>query len=170
MKLPANQNGFTMIEVLVSLLILALGLLGVAGLQMQGTRHVYDAYQHSIAVIQAQDMADRMRANLTGVRDNYYSNISTTPADPGCISSSCTSANLAQYDAFRWNSDNASLLPSGQGAVACTDINATTATLDIGSTCTITVRWDSARNGATGTGCDPAVTTDLRCVRLTVAL
>lgn len=163
-----SQQGFTLLEILIAVMVLSLGLLGVAGLQLSGTRHTYDAYLHSMALVQAQDMADRIRANIEGMRNGEYNSISGTPDDPGCIASGCTTAEIAVYDAHRWNTDNATLLPSGAGAVTCTDVNATTTTMDIGSSCTITVRWDASRNGVTGTGCDPADAADLRCVRLSI--
>jgi type IV pilus assembly protein PilV len=166
------QTGFTLIEVLIAVLVLSLGLLGIAGLQLQGTRHVYDSQLYTVALLQAQDMADRMRANLEGVRAGSYNNLSGTPADPGCIAAGCTTAQLATFDLFRWNTDNTALLPSGAGDIACTDpagaaLAAGTAA-DIGSRCTITVRWDADRNGATGTNCNPDDTDDLRCLRLSV--
>ena len=163
------QSGFSLIEVLVALLVLSLGLLGIAGLQMQGTRYVYDSHLSSVALIQAQDMADRMRANLPGVKDGNYSNINNTPADPGCIGSAagCTPTQLANFDAFVWNTDNAVLLPSGSGQVSCTDIvPATVPDMETGSVCIVTVRWDGNRSGATGLNCDPNNSNDLKCVRL----
>ena len=172
MKFNKQQNGFTLIEILVAVLVLSVGMLGIAGLQTQGTRHVYDAQLHTLAVLQAQDIADRMRTNITGIRDGEYNNRSDTPNNPGCNSSSCTSEKLADYDMYRWNTDNAALLPSGAGQIACEDPSgsalANGSDADIGSRCTITVRWDAHRNGATGTGCDPAKKTDLRCVRLSI--
>ena len=56
-----QQTGFTLMEILVAIVVLSIGLLGIAGLQMQGTRHVHDAQLHTLAAIQAEDMADRMR-------------------------------------------------------------------------------------------------------------
>lgn len=167
-----QQTGFTLMEILVAIVVLSIGLLGIAGLQMQGTRHVHDAQLHTLAAIQAEDMADRMRANLAGVRDGEYNSRSDTPDDPGCISSECTPAELADYDVFRWNTDNAAILPSGGGEISCDDPSgaalANGSEAEIGSRCTIIVRWDANRNGASGTGCDPDDEDDLRCMRITM--
>ncbi len=57
-----------------------------------------------------------------------------------------------------WNTQNAALLPSGQGTV--TGAGA-------GSVFTVTVMWDDTRSGKTGTGCDPNNTDDLKCFRIT---
>lgn len=165
-----SQSGFTLIEILIAILVLSVGLLGIAGLQVQGTRHVYDAQLHTLAVFQAQDMADRMRANQAGVRAGEYNSRSDTPDQASC-SSQCTPAELADFDLYRWNTDNAAFLPSGTGQIACDDpagaALANGSEAEIGSRCTITVRWDADRNGATGTGCDPSNDEDMRCMRLT---
>lgn len=173
MRPNTKQHGFTLIEILVAVLVLSVGLLGIAGLQTKGTQHVYDAQLHTLAAIQVQDMADRIRANLEGMRDGRYNALSTTPpTNPSCDSDTCTPEQLAAYDMYRWNTDNGALLPSGAGQIACEDTSGTTLSngtnADIGSRCTITVRWDANRNGATGLGCDPAKDTDLRCVRLSI--
>lgn len=59
---PCHQTGSTMIEVLVALLILAIGLLGMAGLQTLSLRNAHDAYLRTQATILAVDMVERMRA------------------------------------------------------------------------------------------------------------
>lgn len=60
---PRRQTGFTMLEVLVSIFIMTLGLLGLAGLQVQAQRAELEAYQRAQALILVQDMADRVNAN-----------------------------------------------------------------------------------------------------------
>lgn len=59
----ARQQGFSLLEVLVSLLILMVGLLGIAGLMIKGQRASFEAYQRQQALALAQDMAERIRAN-----------------------------------------------------------------------------------------------------------
>ena len=73
MNQKANQHGFTMVEVLVTLVILAVGLLGLAGLQATSLRNTESAYQRSQAAILAYDMLDRMRANSAGVANGRFS-------------------------------------------------------------------------------------------------
>ncbi|MES1999426.1 MAG: type IV pilus modification protein PilV [Pseudomonadota bacterium] len=116
-----KENGFTLLEVLVAIVVLSLGLLGLAGLQAASLRNNQVAYYRSIATQQAQDIADRMRANMAGViapADPYT--FSGTPAAQDCISGTCSAALMAQSDANLWNSANARLLPGGAGAV-CMD-------------------------------------------------
>ena len=64
---PALGRGFTMLEALISLLILSFGLLGIAGLYIAGVQNNKSASLRTIATQQSYDMADRMRANLAGL-------------------------------------------------------------------------------------------------------
>jgi type IV pilus assembly protein PilV len=167
--LARQASGFTIIEVAVAMLILSVGLLGVAGLQATGMQSAYQSHQRAVAMTQARDLADRMRSNTAGVRAaEYIKTIPTAKPSPDCESaaSTCSAAQLAASDLYNWASMTGELLPSGQGAVACNDLDASTAgVLESGSDCLITVRWDGDRSGATGLGCGAG---DLSCLRLRV--
>lgn len=116
------QAGFTLLEILVAIVVLSLGLLGLAGLQAASLTNNQNAFYRSIATQQAYDMADRIRANLAGVAAGSYDALGTnTPADPGCIHSGggCTTANVAVTDHSQWNTINGIILPNGQGRVDC---------------------------------------------------
>lgn len=67
-----SSAGMTLIEVLVTLVIISVGLLGVAALQLTTVRNNYDAYVRSQAAVMASDMLDRMRANRDDVMANRY--------------------------------------------------------------------------------------------------
>jgi len=138
-----SLRGFSLVEVLVTIVVLAVGLLGIAALQIKGIRFAHRANLHYFAILQAQDMTNRMRANLTGVNAGAYNNISSIPSDPGCITNSngCTPAQLAVYDAFEWNTNNARLLPSGQGSVTGAGVNSVFA---------VTISWQEV-DAAAGT-------------------
>jgi type IV pilus assembly protein PilV len=139
----SNDRGFTMLEVLVALLVLMAGMLGLVGLQTMTLSTNHSAFLRSQAIIQAHDMADRMHANSEGVKAGAYdsiSGISTSP--PVCLTTAtsgdalsavdCTSAQIAQFDAQEWNTNNAGTLPSGTGTVAGPDGN---------GVYTITISW-----------------------------
>ncbi len=153
------QAGFTLIEVLITLVIFSIGLLGLAGLQANSMVNSHNAYVKSQATLMANDMADRMRANIAGVQANAYNNLNGIPPDPGCITANCTPTQIAKYDAFEWNTTLAAQLPAGQGTVTGN-----------GLTFTITVRWDELRNGAAGLGCNPANDAHLKCLAVSVTL
>jgi len=111
------QRGMSILEVLVTLVLLAVGLLGIAGLQLTGIRFTHNANLRYQAMLQTMDMADRMRANLVGVNAGSYNNVSGTGTNPGCVSTGCTPTQMAQTDIFEWNTTNARVLPNGSGTV-----------------------------------------------------
>ncbi len=121
MSITRKQSGFTLLEVMVAIVILSLGLLGLAGLQAASLRNNQTAYYRGIAIQQSYDMADRLRANLAGVRAGNYKSLTVTPADPACFTTGCTPATMAATDYFQWNTVNANLLPGGVGTVVCED-------------------------------------------------
>jgi type IV pilus assembly protein PilV len=140
-KTMHNNRGFTLIEILVAMVVLAIGLLGLAGLQANGLRNSQTAYFRSQAARLAYDMADRMRANTAdaGALDTSVY-ITTTPTDAAaqnCITTGgCSPTEMAEQDLFEWNSNLAAALPGGQGSIAVT-----------GSEYAVTVRWDDNRDG-----------------------
>ena len=69
-----KQFGFSMIEVLVSLIIIAVGLLGLASLQITSMKGTNNAHSLNIASMIAMELSDRMRANLAGVNGGFYEN------------------------------------------------------------------------------------------------
>lgn len=116
-------HGFSLIEVLVALLVLAIGLLGLAALQTTGLKFGHQSYERTQAVLQAYDIIDRIRANKSGagstINTAYNSvalgNLPTVSVD--CATASCTGDQLAAYDVRSWNTANASLLAEGKGAI-----------------------------------------------------
>lgn len=156
MNNKTQQMGFSLIEVLVSLLVLGIGVLGVAALQTTALRYGHDSYLRSVAVLQANSMGDRMRANQNAVTSGLYNSLSGIPSSPpNC--SSCSSSDIATQDLYEWNSNNAQLLPAGQGTIN-----------NVGGHFDVVVRWDNDRTGATGLGCSGNSSVDLSCVTVSV--
>lgn len=139
-----NARGFSLIEVLVSLLILSLGLLGVAGLQTTSLRSNQTAYFRSQATAAASDIIDRMRANPQGVVDGNYDAIDTTnlPSDPNCIDSGCNASDLADHDIIDWATNTLSSLPSGAGTVSVDDMGTATDASD--DVFIVNISWSDA--------------------------
>lgn len=152
------QNGFTLLEVLVAVVVLSIGLLGLAGLQASGLSQNNTAYQRTQATLLAYDMLDRMRANFEGVRLGYYNDFTgSSQTDPNCFSTGCTVQQLAQYDNYAWGKQLSDTLASGHGTVSGGGLN---------TTFTITVMWDQDRTGVTGTACSGDTKTDLTCLKI----
>jgi type IV pilus assembly protein PilV len=137
--------GFTIVEVLVSLVILSIGLLGIGKLVLFSAHANDSAYLRSQATQLAYEILDNMRANPTAAAaGNYNTVLGAAATDPGfsCQSSPCTTAsNLALYDVYRWKTRLAAgagggALPSGQGSVT---VSGTTPIM-----ATIVVQWDDS--------------------------
>lgn len=101
---PAIAAGFTLIEVLITLFITAVGLLSVAGLQALSSKVGYDAVQRTTATALAQAIIQQMRANPEQ-RSAYYTDDATLlPAATDCSASdaSCSGEQIAAHDLYRW--------------------------------------------------------------------
>jgi type IV pilus assembly protein PilV len=148
-----RQAGFTLIEVLVSVLILSIGLVGVAGLQAVSLQNNQSAFMRSQASALAYDLADRMRSNVLSVYGSLY-DPGTAAAVSGCRSpTGCTPQDLARNDLAEWNAAVASYLPMGQGFV-CVDstpndgASAGDPQCDgLGTQLSVKVWWDDNRDG-----------------------
>jgi type IV pilus assembly protein PilV len=110
-----SQRGTTLIETLVALLVLSIGLLGVAGLQLTSLRNNRSAHLRSQAQVMAYDITDRMRANRKKAIDNAAYNIAIGVAGTG--------GTLAGDDVVRWKAALRDSLPSGDGSVEVVNTN-----------------------------------------------
>lgn len=110
------MRGFTLIEVLITLVIFSIGLLSVAGLQTISKKANFDALQRTTASLLAHDIIERMRANARQLQ--IYNNngarqlggATQTAPNPNCISGACNQIQLANADLYEWerNLDGAS--------------------------------------------------------------
>ncbi|WP_295444251.1 type IV pilus modification protein PilV [uncultured Thiodictyon sp.] len=148
----ARLLGFDLIEVLLTLVLFAIGLLGLAGLQVRSLSDSHASVYRTIASQQAYDIADRIAANLAGVTAGYYDNLTATiPSNPNCISSSCTPANMALTDQYQWLTANSVVLPGGTGTVRCVSGPAPTCVINTpgaNRVFDVTVSWSERAAGA----------------------
>jgi len=99
-----DEQGVGLIEVLVALLVLSIGFLVSANMQLRGMRANQDSYHNSQALMLANEMMDRMRNNRAGVSAGRYDNISTgTVTEPACVDTGCDEQGIAQLDRFEWS-------------------------------------------------------------------
>ncbi len=123
-----DQSGVTLLEFLVAVIVLSLGLLGLAGLQMSALNSVQNSAERSIAIMLTSSILDAMRANVK-VREvkasvyNYNDSGCAIPEDP---------SSLAQKEVKTWlDSIQDSLGPSACGSITC----------DANDICAIDIRW-----------------------------
>jgi type IV pilus assembly protein PilV len=122
MRLGARLHGFAMAEVLVTMALLAIGMLGMAGLQSKTSAMQMEAYQRAQALSLAQDMADRIAARKT-LAANYVSNDYGTGDEQNCSSltgyalDKCTWGNAMRGAAEKIGADRVGTLLGGRGCV-----------------------------------------------------
>jgi len=134
----------TLIEALVTLLVLAVGALGIASMQLAGLKYASGSYGRTQAVILADDMANRLKSNRAfalnldegGALILDANNVavgspyelagfdSPTPAataDCLDVAVTCSSQELTNYDLLTWRNELARVLPSGRGMITTID-------------------------------------------------
>ncbi len=123
---PRADAGFTLLEVLVALVVLSIGLLGVGKLMLVASRANDSAYLRSQATALAYGIFDTMRSNrLTALTGNYNVNPVSGVANPGfdCATATCSSAQIAQYDLYKWQGALTQALgPSGDGTITTNNV------------------------------------------------
>ena len=128
----ARQRGLSLVEVLVSVLVVSTGLLGAAALSASALRNNQGSYARTQTTILTQGMFDAMRANLSGVKDSSYN------TDGWVCSVAAEHASLPASDIARWvGTVKTQINADACGKVSCN-----------GTTCTVSVRWDDSRSTA----------------------
>jgi len=152
----SRQQGFSMLEVLIAVLVFSLGIIGLAGLLIFAIQSNHVAYLRTQATFLAHNMADRMGANPAGVWTNAYNgNYPVTGSTSSCAAG-CNPTQLAAYDQQQWSTQLTTFLPNAHGNITCTAAGIaytpTAAQIDMrppyAGTCTMTLRWNEA--GAAG--------------------
>ena len=109
------QTGFSLIEQLVALVVISVGMIGIASLYGQGLRASSTAFFRTQAVNLAADMADRIRANRRG--NASYGGAAVPGGCDAGGGADCTPATMAAHDLSVWQVQVATALPAGVGAV-----------------------------------------------------
>jgi len=124
-------RGMTLVEILVALLVLSIGLLGLAALQNTSLRFNTGAYYRTQATALAYDLTDRMRANREAALDGAYT-VALQDPPPACNAIALDLGSVAEQDLAAWRNALACRIPQSTGAVETN-----------GNEFTITVTWDS---------------------------
>jgi type IV pilus assembly protein PilV len=153
--MPARLRGFSLIEVMVALIIIAVGMLGIAKMQALALSTTESSGVRSLVAIEAASLAASMHANrdfwvagpppanftvsvqTTGPRTvttNVTDATNVLTATPDCVSAVCTPANLAAYDVQAWATSLGQIVPAALASVTC---DLTTPPMN----CTIQITW-----------------------------
>jgi len=136
-----------MIEVLLAVVVLAIGLLAGSKMQLLGLNATQGAMMRSHATMAVNDIIDRMRVNADGVLAGAYDGASTDspPADPGCANLGCSPAELAQHDLRVW----ASYFGKAHGTDMAVAIHKAVGTITVAPSevRTVSVTWEELVEG-----------------------
>ncbi len=159
-----RQRGDSMIEVLVTVIVIAIGVLGSAALHVTAMKNLKGSQSAGSAIMLAEDLAERMRVNPVAVLEDRYllSGAPQTTTECVEVATSCNDQQLALYDVESWWEQIEGSLPSGSGEVA-----RKTGTTN---TFVLTVRWDADNSGSTGKNCPIATSADLECVQIELSI
>lgn len=176
-RIPSRARGLTLIEALITLLVMTVGLLGMAALQMVGIQENGSAFRHSQATWYSYAIADRMRANMSAVESGAYGSpgspestsgatdcSSGSSCDCGAVGANCSAAEMADFDIYEWQQ---LLAPTGGDPVLANGVGTIE---DIGNDrFRIRVLWDDdTRSGTDTEGCPSDNSITQTCVELTV--
>jgi len=145
MNLPKSQAGSTLIEIAVTVLILATSLLAMATLQTRSLQFNQAAYMRSQANIHAYDIADRIRSNRGKDAANIAGYTADYTATPGGNS-------LAITDVATWRANINRDLPGGQGKIDCTLAT---------HICVLSIKWDDEQLFGASTASNTEAKTEL---------
>ncbi|MCP4878538.1 MAG: type IV pilus modification protein PilV [Gammaproteobacteria bacterium] len=151
-----SQRGVTLVEAMIALLVISIGLLGIASLQITAMNQNTSSLNHSQAVWAAYNMSDRIRANIS-----EFANYDGIRTDGGhsqdCMAGNCSADQMRLADATDWTTMVGNL-PGGLGIISSNPDGLQ-----------VTVMWDDNGTSATGESCNPLNANDLTCYTLTVA-
>lgn len=133
-----RQSGSSMLEVLIAIVIFSLGLLGLAGLQVTALKSNQSALSRSVAVGQAYEIMDRMRANAQLAKDGSYDiALGATPSGSG----------RPAEDLEGWTNQLAAMLPGGVGQVCRRSDAAASDCQGVGDFFVVLVEWSQSGSG-----------------------
>jgi type IV pilus assembly protein PilV len=134
-----KSSGMTLVEILIALLILSIGLLGLASLQTLSLKFNTSAYYRTQATQLAYDFADRMRANRQAALDGDYAIAAFEDPPPACVAF-VGGGTQAQNDKEAWRNALACRIPQSTGRV-----------VPNGAEFTISVQWTDSADANTTT-------------------
>lgn len=114
------NTGVSLVEVLVALVVLSIGILGVAALHATALKNNTSSYVRSQMMIAAYDLADRMRANRESALDGDYDGINGAQHGNCETATGCVPQQMAEHDIWTWKNQLVTIIPNATGIV-CQD-------------------------------------------------
>ncbi len=153
MRHRAKSGGFSLVEVLVALVVVSIGLLGLAKMQSVALASTTVSGTRSIVAIQAASLAAMMHANpdywqnnlvpqtttITSSNNPFSAVTACTIGGAGAGTGACTPTQMAQYDLGQWAINLKTLLPVYTSTVTCKWV--TTAPGNSSASCVIQIQW-----------------------------
>jgi len=150
-----RTKGFTLVEVLVALVIISVGLLGIAATQAVALGTTAGAHIESLVAIEAQSLAAAMEADSDYWAAGHFPSKAFTvtgatissnglKASADCTAKACTPTEMAAYDLRRWGQNLQNLIPTASGKISCK--------AGVPPVCTITVAWTEKTAAAINKG------------------
>jgi type IV pilus assembly protein PilV len=113
---PKTYSGFSLMEALITLVVLSVGLLGVSAMVTNSVQFTDTAEMRSQSVMLAYDIADKIRANAENSVEYEIAVGEDIVDPPDCASASCSGDDLAESDVADWKNRLATNLPAGDGS------------------------------------------------------
>lgn len=115
-------SGFTLLEVLIAVVVLAIGVLGLALLQFSALRGDNQSSERSLAQAFAYEIADQMRANTAAAGQDLFSIAAGTTAPAplvNCGADACSPTEMAAWELSQWQTRLINSLPEGTARIQC---------------------------------------------------
>ncbi|MGD9841588.1 MAG: type IV pilus modification protein PilV [Steroidobacteraceae bacterium] len=141
-----KQSGVGMVEVLVALVVMSVGMLGIASLYVTTLQAKTTSLSRMKAVNLAYDIADRIRANPTAFA-NYVIAPTDTTTSTDCASASCSAAQIAAADLDQWNTLVNDAITGLPGTVTRSIVQTAAATATTPTVLTINLSWNEVNSG-----------------------
>lgn len=125
-----RERGFSLLEVLIALLVLSVGLLGIAGLQTVSLKFNHQSYERTQATVLMSEMYEKIIANPDAARAGIFNAVGSGTTSGGYTGyggcpTACSATELATYDIYQWKLaiEDPRKLAQGQGAISVVPAN-----------------------------------------------
>ena len=142
-----NSNGATLIEILIALLVLSMGILGMAAMQIRALKGNHSSMQRTQAVMMSYYIFDAMRVDKNSAKSLNYNTGSLSGSEIGayCDPANATGSTLSAVNLRHWITSLKSTIGTGTDTTTCGAV-----LCDADGQCRVQIRWDDERAGGMG--------------------